>query len=102
VRRSVYEQYGSYKTEFGSAADYELMLRFMVCYKIVVRYIPKILVKMRTGGISNASLANRLRANRMDRKAWVANGLRPYPWTLTMKPLRKIWQWFKAAPEEQV
>ena len=37
---------------------------------------------MRTGGVSNATLANRLAANRMDKKAWVVNDLQPYPWTL--------------------
>jgi len=29
----------------------------------------------------------------LDRKAWEANGLRPYPWTLIMKPLRKLPQY---------
>ncbi len=61
---------------------------------IEAAYIPEVLVKMRTGGISNASMKNRLLANKMDRKAWEVNGLRPYPWTLWMKPLSKINQWF--------
>jgi glycosyltransferase involved in cell wall biosynthesis len=93
VRRSVYERYGWFKLELGSAADYELMLRFLVKFKINAAYVPEVLVKMRTGGISNSSWRNRLKANRMDRKAWVVNGLRPYPWTLWLKPLRKIGQW---------
>ncbi len=29
----------------------------------------------------------------MDRKAWVVNELPPYPWTLWMKPIRKVGQW---------
>ncbi len=93
VRRSVYERYGLFNTELGSAADYELMLRFLLRYRVCTRYIPRVLVYMRTGGVSNASLRNRLRANKMDRKAWEVNNLRPRPWTLTMKPLRKIGQW---------
>lgn len=92
VRRRVYEKYGMFNLELGSAADYELMLRFLVKYKISTAYIPEVLVKMRTGGVSNASFMNRLKANRMDRKAWEMNGLRPYPWTIYMKPLRKIGQ----------
>ena len=51
------------------------------------------MVKMRTGGASNASLKNRLAGNRNDRQAWKVNGLRPYPWTLWLKPLRKVGQW---------
>lgn len=95
VRKSVYERYGGFKLDLGSAADYEIMLRFLVKHKATVRYINKILVKMRTGGVSNSSVQNRIEANRMDRLAWQVNGLRPYPWTLYLKPLRKIAQWYK-------
>ena len=93
VRRSVYEKYGLFNLDLGSAADYELMLRFLVKHRISTVYIPEVLVKMRVGGTSNASLKNRINANRMDRKAWEVNGLRPYPWTIPLKPLRKIPQW---------
>jgi len=93
VRRSVYDRYGLFNTELGSAADYEIMLRFLVKHEIQAAYIPEVLVKMRTGGVSNASVKNRLTANKMDRKAWKVNGLKPYPWTLSMKPLRKVGQW---------
>ena len=75
------------------AADYELMLRFLVKHRITTAYIPEILVKMRSGGMSNASLKNRLLANRNDRLAWKVNGLKPYPWTLYLKPLRKVGQY---------
>jgi glycosyltransferase involved in cell wall biosynthesis len=92
VRRSAYQKYGLFNLSFGSAADYELMLRFLLKHRITTTYIPDVLVKMRTGGISNASLKNRFLANRMDRKAWSINGLKPYPWTLLFKPLRKVHQ----------
>jgi glycosyltransferase len=94
VKRAVYEKYGLFNLAMGSAADYELMLRFLVKQRVRVAYIPDVLVKMRVGGTSNASLANRVRANRNDRKAWEVNGLRPYPWTLLLKPVRKIPQYF--------
>lgn len=92
VRREIYEKYGRFNLELGSSADYELMLRFLLRYGISTVYIPEVLVKMRVGGISNASLKNRIRANLMDRKAWEINGLKPYPWTLWLKPLRKVSQ----------
>ena len=94
VRRSVYEKYGLFNTEMGTSADYEIMLRFLLKHRINVTYIPKVLVHMRSGGISNRSLVNRIRANRMDRLAWEVNKLKPYPWTMWMKPMRKITQWF--------
>lgn len=93
VRRSVYERYGLFNRHLGSAADYEIMLRFLLRHRVKAVYLPLVLVHMRTGGVSNASLGNRLKANRMDRKAWQVNGLKPYPWTLTLKPLRKLGQW---------
>jgi glycosyltransferase len=95
VRRSVYETYGVFNLELGTAADYELMLRFLLRHRIRCGYLPEVLMCMRVGGASNASLPNRLRANRMDRKAWTVNGLRPYPWTILLKPLRKLPQWWQ-------
>lgn len=93
VRRSVYEKYGFFDPDLGSAADYELMLRLLVKHKITATYIPEVMVKMRAGGMSNISLKNRLLANRNDRLAWKVNGLKPYPWTLFLKPLRKVNQY---------
>lgn len=98
VRRSVYERYGRFRLDLGSAADYELMLRFLLRNRISTAYIPHVLVAMRVGGASNASLGNRLRANRMDRRAWTVNALTPLPWTTLMKPLRKLSQWFIRGP----
>jgi glycosyltransferase involved in cell wall biosynthesis len=94
VRRTVYERYGGFRLDMGSAADYELMLRVLVKQGVKAEYIPRVLVRMRVGGVSNATVGNRLRANRRDREAWRVNGLRPYPWTLWMKPLRKVPQWW--------
>ena len=94
VKRSVYEKYGSFRLGLATASDYELMLRFIHKQRIAVSYIPRVLVRMRDGGASNAALMNRLRANRGDREAWRVNGLSPYWFTLFLKPLRKITQFF--------
>lgn len=94
VRRKMYEKYGGFNLNFGSASDYELMLRFLVKHRISTAYIPEVLVYMRSGGVSNSSLKNRIKANRMDKRAWIENGLKPYPWTTIFKPLRKLGQYF--------
>lgn len=88
----LYRKYGVFRLDQGSAADYELMLRMLVKHSVEAVYIPHLMVRMRSGGMSNASFLNRLRANRMDRLAWVRNGLRPYPWTTMLKPVRKLAQ----------
>jgi glycosyltransferase len=95
LKRAIYEKHGVYRTDLGSSADYELMLRMLLKENISAEYLPETLVHMRTGGASNASLAARIEANRMDREAWRVNGLRPYPWTLLTKPLRKVGQWWR-------
>jgi glycosyltransferase involved in cell wall biosynthesis len=92
VRKEVYERIGLFNTDLRSAADYELMLRILLRYGVSTYYIPRVIVKMRAGGMSNASLRNRLLANREDRLAWKLNGLKPYFFTLYLKPLRKITQ----------
>ena len=93
LARSVYAEHGVYSLGLRSAADYELMLRMLHKHRVSAAYLPEVLVKMRTGGMSNSSWENRWRANREDRAAWRMNGLRPMPWTLVMKPLRKLGQW---------
>jgi glycosyltransferase involved in cell wall biosynthesis len=95
VRSSVYDRVGLFNTQLCSAADYELMLRILVKHHLRTAYIPEVIVKMRAGGISNASVKNRIRANREDRQAWRINGLRPYFFTLYLKPLRKITQFIR-------
>jgi glycosyltransferase involved in cell wall biosynthesis len=97
IKRALYQQYGGYRLDLGSAADYELMLRMLLKHNANAAYIPRVLVHMRNKGMSNASLRNRLRANRFDRQAWRVNGLKPRPWTLAAKPLGKLRQWFAGA-----
>lgn len=93
VKRKCYEKFGTFNTRFTISADYELMLRFLYKQKISSSYIPQVLVKMRTGGISNVTLKSRIKANREDRLAWKVNGLKPASFTLILKPLSKLRQW---------
>lgn len=92
VKRELYERFGLFRLDFGSAADYELMLRFIHKAKAKIAYVPKVLVKMRIGGVSNSNVKNRIAANRNDLRAWKENGLKPHFYTLWLKPLRKIVQ----------
>jgi len=93
VRRSVYEKLGMYRLDMGTAADYEFLLRTLAVNRIRARYIPTLITVMRVGGMSGSSLGARLRANRMDRRAWTINSLQPKPWTLLAKPIRKSTQY---------
>ncbi len=95
VKKECYQKYGVFNLDFVSAADYELMLRFIHKYHIKLVYLPEVIVKMRVGGKSNISLKNRWKANQEDRKAWKINQIKPYFYTLYLKPLRKLIQFLK-------
>jgi glycosyltransferase involved in cell wall biosynthesis len=95
VKSECYQKYGNYSLQLKSAADYELMLRLIHKEQIKINYLPKVIVKMRTGGASNASLKNRIRANKEDRMAWQMNGLKPGLFTFIRKPISKIIQFIR-------
>ncbi len=95
AKKECYHKFGLFNTELKSAADYELMLRFLYKYNCSVEYIPEVLVKMRVGGKSNVSFMNRIKANREDKKAWEINGLCPGLFTFIRKPLSKLGQFLK-------
>lgn len=98
VRRSVYERVGSFNLDLKIAADYEFMLRVLEREQVKSVYLPKVLVKMRMGGASNASIKNILEANLQCWKAWRINGLGWSPWPVVAKPLSKLKQ-LRAARE---
>lgn len=94
IKRECFDKLGVYNLSLWGAADYELLIRFMYKNKLKVSYLPEIMVKMRIGGQSNRSFSNRLRAHLEDREAWRINNLKPYFWTILIKPIRKIPQYF--------
>lgn len=60
-KKENYKKNGLYNDDYIIAGDFELMLRFFEKYDIKSKYIPKTLVNMRTGGISNQSIKNKFR-----------------------------------------
>ena len=96
IRKRCFDQYGLYDLQYTSAADYDLILRFLYKYQIETAYLPQVLVKMRVGGLSNKTFMNRLRANAEDRAAMRSNGV-AFPFLMAAwKPLRKIGQYINA------
>jgi glycosyltransferase involved in cell wall biosynthesis len=93
VRRSVYERYGYFELSLGTAADYELTLRFLLKHRISTYYIPEVLTIMRAGGASNATCKARLQTMRMVRRAWDSNGIKVNPLTLVLRPVYNATQY---------
>lgn len=95
AKRQLFENYGEYRPQYGSAADYELMARFLHKHRAGAAYLPEVLVKMRTGGVSNSSLRNRLNASKNDLRAMRDNGISFPELAIFLKPLRKLPQFFR-------
>lgn len=94
VKRAIYQRHGLFNLSLKSSADYELMLRFLYKHRVSAAYVPDVLVRMRVGGLSNATWRSRLRANREDQAAWKINGIKPRFYTTILKPLRKLRQFY--------
>ena len=76
VKRKCYEKYGKYKTNYIIAADYELLVRFFTTFNISYSYIPKVLVRMRVGGVSTKSCKSNWILNREIVRACSENGIK--------------------------
>lgn len=76
VKKKIYEQYGKFDLNFPISGDYEWLLRVLTKKNIRTCYLPKILVKMRTGGDSGKSLINRIKGNIEIYRAWKKNNLK--------------------------
>lgn len=90
VKRAMYERYGLFKTDYRIAADYELLVRFLYKNKVSYSYIPEVLVRMRTGGISTESITNNWILNREIIRACKENGIRSNMFKVLSKYPRKI------------
>ncbi len=93
IKKSVIEKFGNYENHYHSAADYEFMARYLYTHKVSSCYLPKMIVKMRTGGASNGNLYRRLRANRRDFLAMKKNKIPMAFLVSIMKPLIKLPQY---------
>lgn len=95
-KRKLLENYGYYENHYYTAADYEFMARYLFHYRASAYYLPRLIVKMRSGGMSNGNILRRLRANRRDYLAMKKNQI-PFAFIVSiMKPFRKILQYKKS------
>jgi len=92
-KKELFNDLGVYSLDFGTAADYELMARFMHLKKPCVFYLKKVLVKMQIGGVSNKSLKNYLKTVVFNYNAMKKNAVFAPFLTIAFKPIRKIVQY---------
>lgn len=95
--RDNFEKYGYYKTHYKIAADFELLLRFLYINNLSYKYLPKDLLKMRTGGVSTSSLKSTLTINKENHQAFKENKLYTNYFLLLVRYFIKIFQFFPNA-----
>lgn len=96
VKKEIYNKYGNFRLDFGTAADYELMLRFLEKYNITSVWINKLFVYMEAGGASGANLDAYRKSHKSDKEAWLVNNLEPTKGVAWLKKIRKIPQFVTA------
>lgn len=95
LKKETFDHFGHYSLVHGSAADYELMLRFIYRHNIDIRFLNKLMVNMRVGGMSNQSWKHRWSALVNDFKA-LKNNQVPFPvFVVLFKKLSKVFQFLK-------
>ena len=93
AKRRIYDKYGGYDLVYRRQSDFELTMRFLAVHHVRTVYIPRVLVRMRSGGASRELwhiLAGNLEAYRACRK----HSLDVTPFFIVRKILSRIPQFF--------
>ncbi len=75
LKRRVYERFGTFRTDYRIAGDFELVARIFHGQKLTYRHVPQVLVRMQTGGISTGGWRNTVLLNREVLRACQENGI---------------------------
>jgi len=95
MKRSLYEKYGGFDTNFSIAGDYDAMLRYLVRFRISSYYDPGIRVRMRVGGVSNRTMKNVRKKWAEDHRAMQKNGF-GNPLTHFLKSMRPVAHFYRS------
>ena len=75
VRREVYEKYGKFNLDYRIISDFDIMLRFLYRNKVSFTYLPKVMVKMRMGGVTNSGISSKIKRNKEIHRSLNDNGI---------------------------
>lgn len=75
IARTVFERFGRFKTDYAIAGDFEFVARTFPTPGFRHSYLPKVLVKMRMGGISTKGWRSTLTLNQEVLRACRENGI---------------------------
>ncbi len=100
IRKSIYQDLGGFDTSLPVGNDVELMMRFFEKHQISSQYIPKLLVAMRLGGISNRSLRGVWLQNKVIMSSFSKNNLSvSWPYFIGHKCMDRLKQFIRRPRE---
>lgn len=91
VKRELYEAVGHFSTTYQIAADYEMLIRILAIQRARYAYLPKPVVRMRSGGASTAGLSRNWILNQEIVRACKENGIYSNMAMLLLKLPFKLW-----------
>lgn len=75
LRRDLLLRHGGYRTDYRIAANFELLVRLIHLHRIELAYLPRTILRARSGGLSDRNLLSKLEISREVRRACQENGL---------------------------
>jgi len=94
MKRELYLKWGGFNLKYRISADYDSIIRYLWIHNAKISYLPKVLTRMRVGGVSNRSFSNMVKKSKEDVKAMRSNGLL-WPIVLICKNFSKLPQFLK-------
>ena len=94
MRRELYIKHGYFNLDYKISADYDSLIRYLWIHKATVSYLPKVLTRMRVGGMSNRSFKNIVQKSKEDIRVMRNNGLF-WPIVFLCKNFSKLPQFLK-------
>lgn len=94
-RKSCYDKYGLYKTDFKIAADFDLLLRFIYVHHISLKYLPLDMVTMRVGGASTNGLKSHVCIMKEHLRSFKENGLKSNFFLLSLRYFYKLTEYIR-------
>ena len=91
VKRALYDAVGPFATNYQIAADYEMLIRILAIQRARYAYLPKPVVRMRSGGASTAGLSRNWILNQEIIRACKENGIYSNMAMLLLKLPFKLW-----------
>ena len=95
IKASVYNKLGNYSTDYEISADYELFVRLLLLHKVCYSRLDKVLVRMRTGGVSSSGIKSNFLLNIEIVKACKDNGIYTNIFLVLLKIPMKLLELFR-------